>query len=301
MNMVLTLVVNPNNSDILNKAIALSQELLNNHYNINDIDHSILSEDEAIDLAFEVNEGDGPSIKSTLTETLSSYPIDWALQNTADRKKKLLLADMDSTMITVECIDELADFASLKDKVSAITEAAMRGELDFQDALRERVALLKGLNTDVLDRCFAERITVSDGAETALSTMSGAGAYSALVSGGFTFFTEKVANKLGFSMHRANILGINDSTLTGEVIPPICDASTKEETLKELQSQQNLSVSDIIAVGDGANDIPMLNAAGLGVAYKAKPVAQEAADACINHTSLETLLFFQGFTRSSFK
>ncbi len=299
MNMVLTLVVKPNNSDLLNKCIDVCRSALQEHVTNNELNPNELSTGQAIDLNFTSLET-LEKLKVTVTKTLTDFPVDWALQPQSNRKKTLLIADMDSTMITVECIDELADFAGLKDKVSAITEAAMRGELDFKSALIERVALLKGMNTEILDQCFAERITVSTGAKTLLSTMSKNGAYSALVSGGFTFFTDKVANELGFSMNKANILGIENGQLTGKVIPPICDAHTKEETLRTLKAKHGLNTDDVIAVGDGANDIPMLNAAGLGVAYHAKPLAQAAANACINHTTLETLLFFQGYKRSHF-
>lgn len=301
MNMVLTLVVKPNNSDLLNNCISACTEQLQKQLQVTSPETMFLSEGEAIDLHFPIEETTIDDLKPIIADQLKEFPVDWALQQVSGRQKKLLLADMDSTMITVECIDELADFANIKDKVAAITEAAMRGELDFQTALIERVALLKGLDTSVLEQCYDERIKITPGAETLLATMAHSGAYSALVSGGFTFFTNKVASKLGFSIDKANVLGIEAGKLTGTVLPPICDANTKEETLKRLQTEQALKQQDIIAVGDGANDIPMLKAAGLGVAYRAKPLAQAAADASINHTDLTTLLFFQGYSRSDFQ
>jgi phosphoserine phosphatase len=299
MNMVLTLVVKANNPDLLNKCLEASRSALRGQSGIYALDISELASDQAIDLIFESAET-LENLKAVAAKALAGLSVDWALQRNSNRRKKLLLADMDSTMITVECIDELADFAGLKGKVSAITEAAMRGELDFESALKERVALLKGMNIDTLDQCFSERIKLSDGAKNLLVTMSAHNAYSALVSGGFTFFTEKVAAILGFSMNKANILGIEGNQLTGEVILPICDANTKEETLQSLKVEHNLTTDDIIAVGDGANDIPMLKAAGLGVAYRAKPIAQQAADASINYTDLTSLLFFQGFKSNEF-
>jgi len=295
MHIALTLVVNPefNNSldQIETKAIrALS---------ISGHDHTNLSDKKACDILF-----DYPSLeeaKEKLTASLNAVEgLDWALQLDENRRKKLLLADMDSTMITAECIDELADFVGLKEKVSAITEAAMRGELDFEGALTERVSLLKGLTQDQLAACYTDRITLMPGAKTLVHTMKSNGAYTALVSGGFTYFTTKVAGSIGFDMNHANVLDIQNGALTGLVVPPICGAQTKLETLRALAAEHNLNTNDILAVGDGANDIPMIEAAGLGVAYHAKPRTQAAARAAVRYGDLTSLLYFQGYKDNDF-
>jgi len=188
----------------------------------------------------------------------------------ANRRKKLLLADMDSTIISVECIDELADFAGVKDQVAAITEIAMRGELDFKEALFTRVALLKNMPRSIIDQCYEERVRLNPGARTLGETMKARGAMTAIVSGGFTAFADKVAKASGFAMARANVLGIEGDTLSGTVDEPIVTASTKLDTLSELARRGGFEGSDVLAVGDGANDAQMIQAAGLGVAYYAK-------------------------------
>lgn len=204
--------------------------------------------------------------------------------------KKLLISDMDSTMIGQECIDELADFVGKKDYVAAITERAMNGDLDFPSALRERVALLKGLPVAALEECFSTRITPMAGAKELLAAFKAKGGKAVLVSGGFTFFTERVANLLGFDEHYANILGIEHGVLTGEVMDPILG---KEAKLAELNRQCGLlgiTPANVIAIGDGANDFPMLQAAGLGVAYHAKPSVQKQVASRINHGNLSSLI-----------
>lgn len=237
-------------------------------------------------------------LAATLTEGM---PADIGIQPAAGRRKSLLVADMDSTMITVECVDELADFAGLKPQVARITEAAMRGELDFADALVERVALLADMPVATLEQCFSERVRAMSGAETLIRTMAAAGAKTVLVSGGFTFFTERVARMLGFSRQVANRLEIADDRLTGRVLPPIVDSATKLETLRAEAAGAGLQTAQIMAVGDGANDIPMIEAAGLGVAFRAKPTATEAADVAIRHGDLTALLYLQGFRRDDFR
>lgn len=231
---------------------------------------------------------------SGLNERLILSGYDWLISAAQPKPARLFLADMDSTMITVECIDELADYAGLKDQVSAVTEAAMRGELDFETALRDRVGLLEGLRTTVLEDCFREKVDFTQGGQTTVQTMAQNGTYCALVSGGFTFFTARVAQQLGFHEHHANVLEEQDGTLTGRVLPPISNAATKLETLQHHTSRLGLEARQSLAVGDGANDIPMLQAAGLGVAYRAKPKTKSAVDCAIDHTDLSTLLFFQG-------
>ena len=209
------------------------------------------------------------------------------------RAKKLLIADMDSTIITVECIDELADFAGVKDKVSAITERAMRGELDFREALHARVAMLKGVTQADIQTCFDERVTLSAGAKELVSAMNDRG-MTALVSGGFTVFTEKVAKATGFQFTHANTLLFDGDALSGEVGEPIVHSGTKLEVLTALLGERGLDMSDSLAVGDGANDAPMVEAAGLGVAYEGKPALKAVADAVLDHSDLTALLALQG-------
>ncbi|MEM9288646.1 MAG: phosphoserine phosphatase SerB [Pseudomonadota bacterium] len=234
--------------------------------------------------------------EDALKSALTAAPLDWHILPGAPKSKRLFLADMDSTMIEIECIDELADYAGVKAEVSAVTERAMRGELDFREALNARVQLLEGLSESVLQDCYEERVRFSEGAKAAVTTMAENGCRCVLVSGGFTFFTSRVAEALGFDRHRANVLEVKDGRLTGKVLPPISDASTKLETLTEESHALALAREDILAVGDGANDIPMLQAAGLGVAYRAKPKTAAAAHCALDHADLRGLLYLQGLT-----
>lgn len=222
---------------------------------------------------------------------------DLVVQGEAGRRKRLLVADMDSTMITVECIDELADYAGLKAEVAAVTERAMRGELEFEGALRERVALLKGLEEGVLDRCHAERVRITPGAEALVRTMRREGAYCLLVSGGFTRFADKVAEQIGFDRAIANSLGLAGGRLSGTVADPIVGAEAKRQALIDAAGENEVELADVLAIGDGANDIPMLESAGLGVAYHAKPKVAEMAAARIDHNDLSALLYAQGWSR----
>jgi phosphoserine phosphatase len=205
---------------------------------------------------------------------------------------------MDSTMITVECIDELADYAGIKAEIAAVTEAAMRGELDFGAALDARVALLKGLEEAVIDRCLAERVTIMAGARALVRTMRARGAETILVSGGFTRFAEPVAREIGFDRAIANVLELADGALAGTVTKPIVDSTTKERTLIEARGRLRLATHETLAVGDGANDLAMIKLAGLGVAYHAKPVVAAAAAARIDHNDLTALLYAQGIPRA---
>ncbi|NVJ98625.1 MAG: phosphoserine phosphatase SerB [Alphaproteobacteria bacterium] len=293
MDIALTLVVNPDCSTSLEKI----EQAIAGVFEGRPINRAVLSDNKALDLTFDAD----PGIKVTLAEILDDIDgLDWCLQSAENRRKKMILADMDSTMITVECIDELADFVGMKEKVAAITEAAMRGELDFEGALKERVALLHGLKVADLQTCYDERIELMGGARTLVQTMKANGAYAVLVSGGFTYFTDKVANAIGFDMNRANILGIEGEALTGKVVEPICGAATKLETLEEQSAKHGLGRDDILAVGDGANDIPMIEGAGLGVAYHAKPKTRAAAAAAVTYGDLTTLLYFQGYSDAEF-
>lgn len=224
--------------------------------------------------------------------------VDIVVQPIANRRKRLIVADMDSTMITVECIDELADYAGIKAQIAEVTEAAMRGELDFAEALDARVALLKGLGADAIDRCLAERVQLMPGARTLVQTMKANGATAILVSGGFTRFAEPVGAQIGFDRVIANELLIEDDALTGTVTKPIVDSTTKETTLLGAMAELGLDTSATLAVGDGANDLAMIRKAGLGVAYHAKPIVAAAAGARIDHNDLTALLYAQGIPRS---
>jgi phosphoserine phosphatase len=223
--------------------------------------------------------------------------IDVVVQAQGNRRKKMMVADMDSTMITIECIDELADYAGIKPQIAEITERAMRGELDFEGALDARVALLKGLDSAVIDRCHAERVVIMGGARELVRTMRANGADCYLVSGGFTVFADRVAAEIGFTSALSNTLDIADGKLSGTVARPIIGAAAKRETLLAEAAAHRIDPSDCLAVGDGANDIPMIEVAGLGVAYHAKPRTAAAAGARIDHCDLTALLYAQGYTR----
>lgn len=224
---------------------------------------------------------------------------DICIQEDIERRKGLLICDMDSTLIGQECIDELADFAGVKARVSAITERAMRGEIGFDGALKERVGLLKGLDLSVLQKCFDERIHLNPGARTLCQTMRANGAKTVIVSGGFTFFTGKVAQACGFDTHQANTLIEDDDKLSGQVGLPILGRQAKLEALKNHSAEMG-GTSQAIAIGDGANDLAMITAAGLGVAYYAKPAVAAASHCAINYTDLTTALYFQGYSDSEF-
>lgn len=217
-----------------------------------------------------------------------------------NRRKRLLIADMDSTMIPVECIDEVADFAGVRDEVVAITEPAMRGEISFDDALRARVALLKGLPEAKLQDVYDERVSLNPGARILVQTMKANGAHTALVSGGFTFFTQRVAAAAGFHEHRANTLKADNGALTGETGLPILGRAAKLEALGEIAARLGISEQEALAVGDGANDLAMIGAAGLGAAFRAKPVVAAEADVSIHHGDLTALLYLQGYTAEEF-
>ncbi len=223
--------------------------------------------------------------------------VDVIVQDEAGRRRKLLVADMDSTMITIECIDELADYAGIKAQVAEVTEQAMRGELDFEGALDARVALLAGLDAGVIDRCYSERVVIMGGARELVRTMRANGADCYLVSGGFTVFADRVAQEIGFTRALSNILDIADGRLLGTVSRPIVGAQVKRETLLAEAAAHGLRPEACLAVGDGANDIPMIEAAGLGVAFHAKPKTAAAAAARIDHNDLTALLYAQGYAR----
>jgi phosphoserine phosphatase len=244
----------------------------------------------------------GQDARHLMAVLRSSMPgIDVAIQSVAHRRKRLLVADMDSTMIGQECIDELAGVLGLKDQVAEITERAMNGEIAFEPALRERVALLRGLPASVVDNVLGERITLMPGALELVRTMKAHGAYAALVSGGFTVFTGPVAAMIGFDEHRSNTLMVEGDTLSGTVLEPILGKEAKLSSLQELAATHGLMQQETLAVGDGANDLAMLQAAGLGVAYHAKPAVAAAADLRVDHGDLTALLYIQGYSSNDFR
>ena len=253
---------------------------------------------KSFDLPFE---GDPDSVRAALREIAQDdWLLDFNIVAAAGRRKHLLIADMDSTIIGCECIDELADMAGIKPKVAAITERAMRGELDFPAALRERVALLKGLPLEAVARVYAERVRLNKGAKALTATMRAHGAHTLLVSGGFTYFTSRVAQDAGFEHNQGNRLLDDGKTLTGAVGEPILGREAKRIALEDAVARYGLSFADTLAVGDGANDLDMIGRAGLGVAYHAKPVVAAAAGTAILHGDLTALLYLQGYRASEF-
>ncbi len=240
------------------------------------------------------------AIAEGIRRKIGAKPIDVAVVEQENRRKKLFLADMDSTMIEQECIDELAAELGLKDQISSITAKAMRGEIAFEPALKERVALLAGLKTHMIERVLHQRITLMAGGKTLLATLKVNGVYSALVSGGFTVFTGPIAQQLGFDEHRSNHLNMDNDALTGTVAEPILGQQAKLDTLIELRTRFVLTPEQTMAVGDGANDLAMLQEAGLGVAAHAKPAVAETAHVRIDHGDLTALLFLQGYSQSEF-
>lgn len=255
-----------------------------------------LSPDEAVEFSIQT----APSNFWETWENLQAMSVDLVMQPDGDRRKKLLIADMDSTMIGQECIDELADVAGVGDHVKEITARAMNGELDFIEALDERVGLLKNQPVSIIEQVWAERITVTSGGPELLATMKANGAYSALVSGGFTAFTSYVADTLGFDEHRANTLLIEGDILTGKAGRPVLGQQAKVDALEEITARLGISDHETVAVGDGANDLGMLGRAGMGVALHAKPAVAAQCDVRINHGDLSALLFLQGYARSDF-
>ena len=238
--------------------------------------------------------------RQAMASILNHKAVDIFLTKPRGRRKAVLVADMDSTIVTAETLDELAAHAGLKDKIAAITARAMNGELDFHDAIRERVGLLKGLKLSALEETW-NALEYSPGARTLVATMNAFGATTALVSGGFTVFSARVAAALGFAIHRANLLLDDGMALTGAVGEPILDKNAKLATLEELAASRGVKLAATLSVGDGANDLPMLQAAGLGVAYHAKPVVAAEVVNRVVHTDLTALLFAQGYPASSFK
>jgi len=255
---------------------------------------TVLSADEAVDIPVSA-----PPDPALVHAALDAAPVDAVVTAAAGRRKRLLIADMDSTIVTTETLDELAAHAGLQDRVAAITRRSMNGEVDFATALRDRVALLHGLKLSALEQTWAAT-TLMPGAIELVATMRAHGAVTALVSGGFTYFTGRVAARLGFDTHRANTLLDDGAALTGQVGTPILDRSAKLDLLRELAASHALDLVECLAVGDGANDLDMVRAAGLGVAFHAKPIVSAAAQVRIEHCGLRALLFMQGYNAAEF-
>jgi phosphoserine phosphatase len=306
MNLVATLVSNPAAPAVDDAVLAAAAAALTAP-----AEAAVLAPGIAADLAFSDDGGTGGedaavaraamrAVEDAVRSALAGRPVDVFVQRAAGRRKRLLVADMDSTLIGQECIDELADELGLKPRIAAITERAMRGEIAFEPALRERVALLAGLDAGVVEKVFRERIRATPGAATLAATMRAHGGYAAIVSGGFTVFTERVAGALGFDEHNANELIVEAGRLAGRVAEPILGQDAKRQRLHALAARFGLSLSQTLAVGDGANDLAMIRDAGLGVAFRAKPAVAAEADARVDHGDLTALLYFQGYRMAEF-
>ncbi|WP_230531025.1 phosphoserine phosphatase SerB [Microvirga roseola] len=287
--LVATLVANPSQPVLSDEAVDAAASALGQ-----ETERSVLARGIAADLIVP-GPMEAKAVEAVLRRALEGKPIDIVVQRVDQRRKRLFLADMDSTMIGQECIDELADYVGLKAEVSEITERAMRGEIAFEPALRERVALLKNLPIGVVDEIIEKRITLTPGGRALVQTMRANGAYACLVSGGFTLFTGPIGAKIGFNEHRSNLLILDGEKLAGLVEEPILGREAKLATLLELRKRFGLAPHETMAVGDGANDLAMLGEAGLGVAFRAKPAVAAAAYARIDHADLTALLYAQGY------
>ncbi|OBY07494.1 phosphoserine phosphatase SerB [Rhizobium leguminosarum bv. trifolii] len=293
MALVATLVANPSNPVLTSEIAEQAAEA------VNASGLYWLADGVACDIA--LRDGtDAQAAEANILAVISNAPIDLVIQEQKTRRKKLLIADMDSTMIGQECIDELAAEVGLKEKVATITARAMNGEIAFEPALRERVALLKGLPISVVDEVIAKRITLTPGGPELLATMKSKGHYTALVSGGFTVFTSRIAATLGFDENRANTLLEDGGILSGFVAEPILGKQAKVDALNEISARLGISPEEAIAVGDGANDLGMLHLAGSGVALHAKPAVAAEAQMRINHGDLTALLYIQGYRKTDF-
>ena len=283
MSHILTLAVDRTRTTLTDAIIARVREAIQGHAPV------LLSPGEAADIPCP-----GPPDMAAVAAALGGAQVDAIATRARGRRKGLLVADMDSTIVTTETLDELADFAGLKDRIAAITKRAMNGELDFADALRERVGMLKGLPLEALEKTWSAT-ELMPGARELVATMRAHNATTALVSGGFSFFTSRVAVSVGFDLHRSNVLLDDGQALTGQVAEPILGKDAKLATLRELAAARGLKMAATLGVGDGANDLPMLLEAGLGVAFRAKPVVARQARAHLEHATLRGLLFAQGY------
>jgi len=294
--LVAVLIANPDRPSITDAVLAETRAVLRTEHQ-----PRILHREVAAELLVPGEPAAAASLTDRLRTALAGEPIDLAvLPADAHRRKRLFLADMDSTMIEQECIDELAGTLGLKDRVAAITERAMRGEIAFEPALRERVALLKDIPVGAVDGLIAEHLTLTPGGRTLVRTMRAHGAHTCLVSGGFTLFTGPIAAMIGFDEHRSNVLGVADGRLTGRVEDPIVGKAEKRATLLALRGQLGLGAAETLAVGDGANDLDMLGEAGLGVGFRAKPAVAAAARVRVEHGDLTALLYLQGYAAAEF-
>jgi phosphoserine phosphatase len=290
--LVATLIADPSKESLSEATLDRAAQALNGIERRRWLDKGV-----AADLIFT---GDIAAKRAALESVLAGKPIDVIVQPLAHRRRRLLVADMDSTLIGQECVDELADVAGVGERVAAITERAMRGEVAFAPALRERVALLQGLPETVIHDVLKDRITLTRGARALVQTMRANGGYVAIVSGGFRQFTGAIRERLGADEDRANVLMIEGGKLTGQVIEPILGQDAKLSALKEIAASMGVQLEDTVALGDGANDLPMLQAAGLGIAYRAKPKVAAGADARVEQTDLTALLYAQGFAQEDF-
>ena len=292
---LVTLIANPDNPVLSNGLLTKIGDVIGAS-NI-----TWLGENIACDMVLNTARDWQPTeLAGNIRQALDKLPVDIVLHQAYSRRKKALIADMDSTMIEQECIDELAAMAGILDRVAIITKKAMNGEIEFEASLRQRMALLRGLDVAMIDKVMAERITYTPGGKTLVSTMKANGARCALVSGGFTAFTSRVAAEIGFDEHHANILLEDDGKLAGKVAEPILGREAKVTQLHNIAGAHNLQASDFIAVGDGANDLGMLSVAGTGVALHAKPAVAEQANIRIDHGDLTALLFIQGYKTREF-
>ncbi len=296
MRFVVTLIADPQKTSLRPDLLGAVTALLSGLGAVSDAP-DWLDPGQACDIAFD--QAEPARLAAALSAILAGHPIDFGVQAATARRKKLLVADMDATIVTCETLDELAAQAGLKTEIAAITRRAMAGELDFPGALRQRLRLLSGLPVEALERTLA-RLELTAGARTLVRTMKANGAYSALLSGGFRQFTERVQSRTGFDETHANRLVIRDGALTGEAAAPILDQDAKLRIMNRIAAARGLKRQDICSVGDGANDAPMLAAAGLGVAFRGKAPARDAAKACIDHADLTALLYLQGYRRREF-
>lgn len=296
MDFVLTLIANPAEAELSDTTVSTALNALK-ALHITPGRADWLSEAEAVDIEFR---GGSPlAAESCVRQKLGDAAIDVIAQRTYRRKKKLLIADMDSTIVQGETLDDLAEFAGLKPKIAEITQRAMKGELDFNEALAERVAMLEGLDESYLAQTL-KQIRLTPGAQSLIATMRANGAMTALISGGFSYFTDAIREQVGFDSSLGNRLEIVGGKLTGRVLPPIVNKNTKLDMLEDTAMQLGLGMSDTMAIGDGANDVPMLYTAGTGIAYHAHPVARQAARARLDHADLSGALFAQGYHRAEF-
>jgi phosphoserine phosphatase len=284
MKKVLTIVSNENNI-ISNNSFEAIQDLISTKTT-----NTWLKRELACDLYFEDKTA---KIDPNLFIYLDQNKFDWAIQETLNRNKKLFLSDMDSTIIKQECIDELAHYADVREEVSLITEKSMNGEISFTEAFVERVGLLKGMDVNVLDKVYL-KIELNDGAEILLKNLCKRDIHTVLVSGGFTYFTDKLSKKLGFSENYANKLEILDNIITGKILPPVIDGKAKRDILDKITQKLNINRHDVVSVGDGANDVEMISSSALGVSYYGKNILKNRANAQINNTNLSSILFFIG-------